>query len=398
MKRMFKYIIYLITFISISCFFCLTSSYADNNFDAILKQNKKVIENAQNYVSDVQLKRYLREVTFLKPIEMFPINKKYISISFDVKIGVRGTRGQEKNAVFALLFEKDASNNLKYVKDLRWTTDKDIENYKKIDVEQLAQYYVKAGIKDCIPEKKAVASTTTPKKTEPPPSDKIASHTHSGQDINSGKVSEEFIDDAITRDIEMSIELSTKEEIGHQHDDRYVPKEYADKLEDEIAKLKKTVDSMNGTIEKMNALLKGVTREGNEIIFSSMNVKIVNGSGSTEGEVNGTGNLIIGYNEKDKEANRKGSHNIVIGPKHNYSSYGGIVSGNNNSISGKYAIVIGGVNNNASGEFAIITGGNDHTASGKLSSINGGNNMKAEDQLTTISGNKTLLGKNPHFQ
>jgi hypothetical protein len=39
----------------------------------------------------------------------------------------------------------------------------------------------------------------------------------------------------------------------------------------------------------------------------------------------------VGYNESSNH-NRSGSHNIVVGLYHDYSSFGGLVTGNGNSI------------------------------------------------------------------
>jgi hypothetical protein len=47
----------------------------------------------------------------------------------------------------------------------------------------------------------------------------------------------------------------------------------------------------------LEAILQGVARTGNDIEFSGVNVNIVNGTGTTDGTVNGPGNLIVGYNE-----------------------------------------------------------------------------------------------------
>jgi len=48
------------------------------------------------------------------------------------------------------------------------------------------------------------------------------------------------------------------------------------------------------------------------------------GSGATEGMINGLGNLIVGYNEDvGSNATRTGSHNLVVGIEHSYSSYAG---------------------------------------------------------------------------
>ena len=97
-----------------------------------------------------------------------------------------------------------------------------------------------------------------------------------------------------------------------------------------------------------------------DIVFEGCNVHIRNGTGRTNSK-NGTSNLIIGYNEDDElvtpksEASdygpndRSGSHNLVIGPEHTYSSYGGLVAGYRNTVSGTYASVSGGGQNVASG-------------------------------------------------
>ncbi len=64
-----------------------------------------------------------------------------------------------------------------------------------------------------------------------------------------------------------------------------------------------------------------------------MNFQVVSGNDTetTDGVINGTGNIIIGYNEGTSEE-RTGSHNLVIGTDHSFSSYGGIVAGTDNEI------------------------------------------------------------------
>jgi hypothetical protein len=87
-------------------------------------------------------------------------------------------------------------------------------------------------------------------------------------------------------------------------------------------------------------------------------LRLLNGLGFTE-TTNGTGNLIVGYNEpRDGGENRRtGSHNVVVGKQHNFSSVGGVVVGLHNEISGTFAAVGGGVRNTAAGEHAAISGG-----------------------------------------
>ncbi len=123
-----------------------------------------------------------------------------------------------------------------------------------------------------------------------------------------------------------------------------------------------------------------------DVVFRGCNVHVQNGSGSTASS-NGVGNLIIGYNESGAGSPaRGGSHNVVIGPQHSYSSYGGLVAGYGNTVSGLYASVSGGNNNEASGTFASVSGGKNNEASGSRSSVSGGYNNTASNYYASVSG------------
>ena len=74
------------------------------------------------------------------------------------------------------------------------------------------------------------------------------------------------------------------------------------------------------------------------------------------------GNLIIGYDEGDDKDMKTGSHNIVVGRDHSYTSYGGLVVGYNNSIIGQYSSVTGGHSNSAEARTASVSGGRYNTA------------------------------------
>jgi len=118
----------------------------------------------------------------------------------------------------------------------------------------------------------------------------------------------------------------------------------------------------------------------NTVRFSGVNVQVVDGSGDTFGAVNGTGNLLVGYNELKglfgTDMNiRTGSHNLVVGSLNNYSNFGGFVAGAFNTISGQFASVSGGIGNTASGVVASAGGGFGNTASGFYASVSGGENI-----------------------
>lgn len=127
--------------------------------------------------------------------------------------------------------------------------------------------------------------------------------------------------------------------------------------------------------------------QGNPTVrFSGVNVHVNNGLGSTN-TVNGLGNLIVGYDEARTSGNDKtGSHNVVIGRRHNYSQYGGLVAGNQNTISAPFASVSGGAANTASGMNSSVSGGFENIASGDSSSVSGGVANIAEGENSSVSG------------
>ena len=180
-------------------------------------------------------------------------------------------------------------------------------------------------------------------------------------------------------------EMATDDELdteiaNHNHDNRYYSQTHVDALEARITALESTVNNLL-------ARFFGVTRNGDNITFSGVNVHIVNGTGTTDGAVNGLGNLIVGYNEpRGSGDSRTGSHNIVTGARNNYSSYGGLVAGNYNSISGDYSSVSGGNANTASGSYSSISGGTGSTASGLYASVSGGAINNAIGNYSSISG------------
>lgn len=145
-----------------------------------------------------------------------------------------------------------------------------------------------------------------------------------------------------------------------------------------VTALQSQVATLQTQVNALVALLANVTRSGNDITFSGVNIRIVNGTGTTDGPVNGLGNLIVGYNEARSSGNdRTGSHNIVAGTEHNYASFGGLVVGRRNTISGQYSSVSGGLDNTASGDDSSVSGGINNTASGDGSSVSGGNHNTA---------------------
>jgi len=139
------------------------------------------------------------------------------------------------------------------------------------------------------------------------------------------------------------------------------------------------------------------------MLLSECNLQIVNGLGATNGdpddpgswdpdssEVNGLGNIIIGYNSTDPDGDmdndRTGSHNLVLGARCDDSGFGGVLGGTQNTISGPWCSVIGGLGNEASSPGASVLGGVYGTASGSWSTISGGLYGSASGTWSTVSG------------
>ena len=103
------------------------------------------------------------------------------------------------------------------------------------------------------------------------------------------------------------------------------------------SEVQSAIEELNAKIAALETKTAPITLSRTDLIISNVNVHIQNGEGGTDA-TNSRGNLIIGYNE-DNSKTRTGSHNLVIGPLHSYSSYGGLVACWNNET---YSSVGGG--------------------------------------------------------
>jgi hypothetical protein len=135
---------------------------------------------------------------------------------------------------------------------------------------------------------------------------------------------------------------------------------------------------------------------GPHILFEGANIHIRSGSGSTDDggttPYYGLGNLIVGYNGYCC-GSRTGSHNLVIGDAHQYTSYGGFVAGYRNILSAKYGSISGGYENTVEGSYTSVLGGHFNTATTLATSISGGLGNWSSNHFSSISGgyqNETL--------
>jgi hypothetical protein len=111
-----------------------------------------------------------------------------------------------------------------------------------------------------------------------------------------------------------------------------------------IAALQTQVQDLNARLAALETKLAHVSVSGNDILITGANLHVRSGSGSTDGPVNGLGNLIVGYNELrgGTADNRAGSHNLVVGSQNNYASYGGLVGGLQSGVSTPFSTGIVG--------------------------------------------------------
>jgi hypothetical protein len=146
--------------------------------------------------------------------------------------------------------------------------------------------------------------------------------------------------------------------------------------------------------------------KGPNVIIKGANVHIESGSGTTS-DSTGLGNLVIGYDEDSIAAstidpNRSGSHNLVVGPQHQFTASGGVVFGFGNFASSDGASITGGDCNSAgstaypgalaaecfsaNGGVDSVSGGEQNASSGSASSVSGGFDNTSGSQDSSVSG------------
>jgi hypothetical protein len=169
-------------------------------------------------------------------------------------------------------------------------------------------------------------------------------------------------------------------------------------LEAQVAAMEEILQFVYVETEEINFL------DGPHWIIEGANVHVRSGSGVTSDgcasndpdfpncdSLSGLGNLIVGYNDKRPcrgcgPEKRTGSHNLVVGPTHSYSSFGGFVAGSSNEVTGGNASVCGGSDNEARGRSASVSGGHGNVASGFTASVSGGELRTAPDDLNWAAG------------
>jgi len=135
-----------------------------------------------------------------------------------------------------------------------------------------------------------------------------------------------------------------------------------EQLTDRVDQINDNLMQAQDDIGELSPLLRYITidEDTDAVRFVGANVFIQSGAGRTDGAVNGLGNLIVGYDEQG-DADKTGSHNLIVGSYHGYTSFGGFVAGVSNTVAGEHASVLGGEDNWAMADTSTITGGIDQT-------------------------------------
>jgi len=152
-------------------------------------------------------------------------------------------------------------------------------------------------------------------------------------------------------------------------------------LQSANATLANEVSALQQTLSKVSYDPHGLNGQPT-LTISGANLQVVNGTGDTDG-TNGLGNLILGYDESP--GTQTGSHNIMLGYDQTFTSYGGIIGGWNNSLTGPNSLVFG-VGDRASGVASAVTGGFANAASGFGASVSGGTSNTATNYESSVTG------------
>ena len=125
------------------------------------------------------------------------------------------------------------------------------------------------------------------------------------------------------------------------------------------------------------------------ITFKGANVQLVNGAGATMSK-NGTGNLVLGYNENP--GSQTGSHSLWTGYAQTVTGAGAVVTGFDNKATGDLSTVAGGAHNSAPG-FASLVGGGWYQNAGDFGTALGGRSNKANGYFDTAIGGENNVAK-----
>jgi hypothetical protein len=125
------------------------------------------------------------------------------------------------------------------------------------------------------------------------------------------------------------------------------------------------------------------------IIVKGANLQLQNGRGSTT-EVNGAGNLVLGYDERPGQ--QTGSHSLIIGTDHTFTDAGEVLTGRGHKVSAPFGVALGGYADIVTGHSGVAIGGWYNTA-GEFATAVGGRSNKATGYFDAAVGGESNTAK-----
>jgi hypothetical protein len=108
-----------------------------------------------------------------------------------------------------------------------------------------------------------------------------------------------------------------------------------------VETLVKQVATLSTQLTTVQTTVQPFRRVGTDVFLEGVNLHVRNGSGRTDSN-NGLGNVFVGYNERGEAGLQTGSHNVVVGREHAFSSHGGIVAGSRATASQPFSFYLVG--------------------------------------------------------
>jgi len=151
--------------------------------------------------------------------------------------------------------------------------------------------------------------------------------------------------------------------------------------------------AISQTSSQLQAEITALTNGYPATFLTGCNVWVQSGQGKTNDAslgnyLSGLGNVIIGYYEKGNMNGDRGngSHNLIVGSKNSYSSYGGALFGSINTLTAtaSFSSVTGGWNNVARFACASVSGCESNTASGDGASVSGSSLNTAYGEVSSV--------------
>ena len=147
---------------------------------------------------------------------------------------------------------------------------------------------------------------------------------------------------------------------------------------------------LEAKLAALEAKTAPLTTSGTNVYFTGVNVHIRNNKGSSESR-NGTGNLVIGYDESyygesSPTPHNLGSHCLIIGTIHLYPYHLCIAVGRRHVFNENCGYALAGHFHILHGGHGTICGGQGHYVGGTFSSVSGGSSNTAIDLCSVVSG------------